>query len=193
LGGDIDDGETIRRVREGDRNAYARLVDKFRDKMFGYCLRILGDESLAEDAAQEIFVKAYQALEKFREDSSFSTWLYRIAVNHCRDLLRRAKRSRTESWEELLGKDSGKFKAPIAQLYSEEINQERSEALQGMLALLSEEERSILVLREMNGFSYEELAQVNRTSVDSIKGKLKRIRKKIMKLKLKGEEPQGNL
>ena len=93
--------DVIERVRAGDKEAYALLVRKHQARIRSYCLWTLGNAAEADDAAQEVFIKAYRGLGGFRGRAGFSTWLHRIAVNHCRDLLRKRVRERTESWDAL--------------------------------------------------------------------------------------------
>src|SRR5262249_26979807 len=96
------DLEVIKRIQNGDADAYADLIRKNHAKIMGLCLSMLGNPTSAEDAAQEIFIKAYRSLDKFQANSAFSTWLYRIAANHCLDLLRQKTREKTDSLEALL-------------------------------------------------------------------------------------------
>ncbi len=161
----------------GRRNDYAELVCKYQCKVRGYCLGMLKDASSADDAAQEVFVKAYQALVSFKGKSSFSTWLYRIAANHCLDVLRKAKR-RPESLEALLEKDGDKVESLFAvePAVSDSGSADRVTAL---LACLSEKSREILILREMQELSYQEIAEVLGCSLDAVKARLKRARQEL--------------
>lgn len=133
---------------------------------------------LADDAAQEIFVKAYQALGQFRGKSSFSTWLYRISVNHCADLLRKSARRKTESWEALLEKQGEKFESLFTTGTGID-NSEHAELIAKFLLQLPEKSREILILREMHGLSYQELAEALTCSLDAVKARLKRARQEI--------------
>ncbi len=138
----------------------------------------LANSTQAEDAAQEVFIKAYQALGQFRGTASFSTWLYRIAVNHCTDLLRKAARRKTESWEALLEKEGEKIEALFSASPNVE-SSERTELITKLLSNLSETSRTILVLREIQGLNYQELAETLGCTVDAVKGRLKRARQEI--------------
>ena len=86
----------------GRREAYAELVRAHQAKVLRLCTALLNDPTQAEDAAQDVFFKAYQALASFRQDASFSTWLYRITTNHCRDLLRKRSRRKEQSFDALV-------------------------------------------------------------------------------------------
>ncbi len=174
----IEDYEIILDVLAGNRNAYAELVRKYEARVRGYCLMTLSDSVSAEDAAQEVFIKAYQALGQFRGNASFSTWLYRITVNHCTDLLRRRARRKTESWEALLEKEGEKMEAFLT-VSSDVESSERLELLTKLLSHLSEKSRAILVLREIHGLSYQELSEALACSMDAVKSRLKRARQEI--------------
>lgn len=150
--------------------------------MRGYCLSMLSDSAQAEDAAQEIFIKAYQALGRFRGNSSFSTWLYRIAANHCTDLLRKAARGKTESWEMLLEREGEKIEALLAVPPAVENSTEPGEIVAKLLSHLPEKSRAILVLREIHGLSYQELAEALDCSLDAVKARLKRARQEILSM-----------
>lgn len=138
----------------------------------------LADASQAEDAAQEVFIKAYQALAKFRGNAAFSTWLYRICANHCTDLLRKSSRQKTESWDALLEKEGGKIEA-LFSVPPETQGAEHRELLSRLLSCLPEKARSVLLLREIQGLSYQEIADTLECSLDAVKGLLKRARQEI--------------
>ena len=140
---------------------------------------MLSTETLAEDAAQEIFIKSYQALDQFHAKSSFATWLYRIAANHCTDVLRKIARSKTESWEALLEKEGEKVEALLTASSGDEQSVEDSDLITKLLSHLPENYREILILREMHGLSYQELAETLKCSIDAVKARLKRARQDV--------------
>jgi len=139
----------------------------------------LGDSSLGDDAAQEVFMKAYQALEKFQGKSSLSTWLYRIAVNHCLDIMRKRTRQKTESWDALLEREGERIEAIFSKSEPEQSLEEQKELLNKILAHLPEKSRQMLILREIEGLSYQELAQALNCTQDAVKARLKRTRKEL--------------
>lgn len=149
---------------------------KYQGKVLQLCVSTLSDPHEAEDAAQEIFIKAYQSLNKFRGASSFSTWLYRIATNHCTDLLRQKSRHRTESWEALIEKEGDQIVKLLAAPPDSHLTQEDTDLINRVLSCLSSEYRMILTLREIQGLSYQEIAVVMRCSLDSVKARLRRAR-----------------
>jgi RNA polymerase sigma-70 factor (ECF subfamily) len=138
---------------------------------------MLGDPVQADEAAQDSFVKAYQSLSKFRGDSAFSTWLYRITTNHCLDMLRRRKRRPTVSWDALMEQETGflqKLASTEAQAASTLENRDLADKI---LSTLPADYRTLLTLREAEGLSYEELGTVLHCSVDAVKSRLSRARK----------------
>ena len=168
--------DVIERVRAGDKEAYALLVRKHQARIRSYCLWTLGNAAEADDAAQEVFIKAYRGLGGFRGRAGFSTWLHRIAVNHCRDLLRKRVRERTESWDALREE---KGEAAEALVVREEPAVPRRQ-LQEALDRLPEQYRTILIMREAEGLSYEELAKFLNCSLDAVKARLRRARSELM-------------
>ncbi len=143
-------------------------------------MSFLSDESLAEDAAQESFLKAYCSLHTFRGDSAFSTWLYRITVNHCKDLLRKRAREKTQSWEAMMEE----YGEPIQRLWMQEDPKSagfQAEFVERLLSELPPDYRVILTLREMQGLSYEEMAGTLECTVELVKSRLRRAREALQK------------
>ena len=184
----IDDIEVVARIRLGDREAYAMLVRKYQGRVRGYCANSLINRSMADDAAQEIFLKAYRALDRFRGDASFSTWLFRIAVNHCKDCIRKSRRHLTDSLDELLEDNSSRAQASLQVSESVMIPSEQKDLLTVVLSRLKDEYREVLLLREHQGMSYAEIAQTCDTTIDSVKAKLRRARKEVAKIMMDIEE-----
>lgn len=179
-GDSIEDSEVIQQVLGGNRNAYAEIIRKYEVRVRGFCLRMLSDASQSEDAAQEVFIKAYQALEKFKGESSFSTWIYRIASNHCFDLLRKRRRHKTESWDALVEKEGEKADHGLFAAQPDTgAEMMRSEQIKELLGGISEKHRQIIILREIQNLSYQELAEVLNCSLDAVKSRLKRARQEL--------------
>jgi len=173
----IEDRLLVQQILSGDKEAYAVLVQRYQRKVRGYCQSMLGDPVQADEAAQDSFVKAYQSLSKFRGDSAFSTWLYRITTNHCLDMLRRRKRRPTVSWDALMEQETGflqKLASTEAQAASTLENRDLADKI---LSTLPADYRTLLTLREAEGLSYEELGTVLHCSVDAVKSRLSRARK----------------
>ncbi len=169
------DLEIIQRVRKGDCQAYADIVRRYQVRVLAHCRTMIGQAD-AEDAAQEAFFKAYQSLDQFREDSSFYTWLYRIASNHCLTLLRSKSRKPVESLD-AIAEDQ---KEGLLNLFSQgpdfRDTMDARQLVERVLSALPPNYCLVLTLRERDGMSYEEIAQVMENSVDSVKALLRRAR-----------------
>jgi RNA polymerase sigma-70 factor (ECF subfamily) len=151
-------------------------VRKYQGKILKYCISMLTNTAEAEDAAQEIFIKAYQSLNQFRGASSFSTWLYRIAYNHCRDILRKISRHHTESWEALAEREGDKLERLLSVPHDSIMALEDCELIIRVLSHLPSDYRTVLVLREIEGLSYQEIAETLNCSLDAVKARLRRAR-----------------
>ncbi len=161
------DAALARRARAGDTAAFEELVHRHELRAFRVALRVLGDRGAAEDAAQEAFVRAWRALGSFRADSSFTTWLYRIVDNACLDH-RAAARPEVSLMHDT--PDAGADPHGVAESH------ERLRALTADLLRLPPGQRVPLVLRELEGLSYEEIGAVLDVSVPAVKGRIHRAR-----------------
>ncbi|MDE2510133.1 MAG: sigma-70 family RNA polymerase sigma factor, partial [Elusimicrobia bacterium] len=173
----ITDNELIESVLNGSRDDYAELVRRHHARVSGLCVSMLG-RSAAEDAAQEVFLKAYSRLKDFRRDSAFSTWLYRVASNHCLDLLRAEGRRMSESLDGLVEREGPGLQRLLADPSDAPRSFEDSELVRDVLSRLPDDYRLILTLREMEGLEYKELMEALDCSMDSVKAKLQRARRK---------------
>ena len=172
----------IRRVLDGDGNAFEALVAAYEKNVYNLALRMTGNAQDAEDMAQEAFVKAYTSLPGFRGDSKFSVWLYRIVSNVCLDFLRRQNRrpasslsQEDEDGEETQMDIPDESQSP-EQLLERSLTQE---AVRRGLQSLSAEQRQILLLREIQGLSYEEIAETLDLEAGTVKSRIFRARKKL--------------
>lgn len=159
----------IQQARQGDEDAFASLYMAHAPRLYGLSLRMCQNEADAQDAVQEAMVKAWRNLPAFRFQSELGTWLYRIAMNCCRDILRRRKKPAV-SMETL--QETG---VEIPQEGFEERTVQRDE-LTRALAKMDDKYREIIILREIQGLSYEEVAQVLRLPVGTVRSRLNRAR-----------------
>ncbi len=173
---EIDDKRTVESVLSGNRDAFADLVRAHQARVQRYCLLLLRNPTDAEEAAQDVFVKAYRSLDQFRSEASFLTWAGRIAHNHCMDLLRQRTRRKTESLDAIIDEDGTPLVNRLAEPERTESPDELTEAVPKLLASLKEEYREILVLRELQELSYDDIAKVLKCSLDTVKSRLKRAR-----------------
>jgi RNA polymerase sigma-70 factor, ECF subfamily len=177
--GDAEDFQWIGSFKSGKEEGFNRLVLKHKDRIFGLCLRLMaGDRDEAEDAAQETFVKVYQGLKDFRMESRFSSWVYRIAVNTCKNRLVSRPYRDSRRHRDLDAADSdGAPSAPSpAQVLEAKGKRERIEEA---IARLPEEQRILVVLRDVEGRSYEEIAGTTGLNPGTLKSRLNRGRRQL--------------
>ncbi len=148
----------------------------YQAKVLRLCTSLLSNAAEAEDAAQEIFIKTYQSLRLFRGDSKFSTWFYRIAANHCKDLLRKRSREKTQSLDALMEESGDTFQKRLEPSSDPAARAEAADRVEKFLSFLSPDERLILTLREVQGLSYDEISQTLQCSLDAVKSRLRRAR-----------------
>jgi RNA polymerase sigma-70 factor (ECF subfamily) len=168
------DAQLVEAALAGDREAFGDLVVRYQDRLFNLLVRIVGSREDAADAVQDAFIQAYQKLDSFRGESRFYTWLYRVAMNV--GLSRRRRRRPMASLDEakeLAGDEpmDGAV-APADEL----VTQERAEQVHAALAHLGQEHRKILVLREIDGCSYETIAEILELPVGTVRSRLFRAR-----------------
>jgi RNA polymerase sigma-70 factor (ECF subfamily) len=179
----------VRRLRDRDEKAFREIVVTYRDRVFNLTYRLLGDAQEAEDVAQEVFITVFKSIEQFRGEAKFSTWLYRIAANQCKNrikyLARRHQHDRTELQEAVLpevqeasGKNSPRPDAQLAGVQLERL-------LQQAIATLDEEQRVLVVLRDVEELSYEEICQITGLPEGTVKSRLHRARA-LLRRKLSG-------
>ncbi|MFZ5645449.1 MAG: RNA polymerase sigma factor [Bacillota bacterium] len=178
-----DDEHLVKRSREGDADAFDELVKKYQSKVFTVAYRFMGNHADANDLAQDAFIRAYQALSSFRGDSSFATWLYRITSNVCRDEIRKQNRYKKVSLDEMMTQPGGGPNLTAADLTPEESldRVELRDTVQRHLNSLSSEHRLILVMRDIQGLSYEEIASSLDCTLGTVKSRLNRARQTLKK------------
>ena len=186
-----DDGTLVRDALAGDRRAFDLLVLRHGDMLFNLCFRMLGDYDEASDCAQDAFIRAYRALGSFRGEAAFPTWLYRIAVNTCRNRLasaeyrryRKAVRLEGTGADDTLLPANGRasFSNPTARFEREE----RETVIQRALDGLPPDEKTVAVLRDIEGRSYEEIAMLTGMRPGTVMSRLARARRRL-RSKLEG-------
>jgi RNA polymerase sigma-70 factor (ECF subfamily) len=187
------DSTLIKSFLGGDERAFDSLVNRYKNKVFNICFRMLGDYEEADDSAQETFIKVFRALKGFRFESSFSTWLYRIAVNTCKNKLSSLK-YRFNRMMVRLDKPARNGNAGVgievqskgAAPHNSIERRERELLIQRALDSLPKEQKMVVVLRDVEGLSYEEVARVTGLARGTVKSKLSRARDKLRE-KLKGQ------
>jgi RNA polymerase sigma-70 factor, ECF subfamily len=177
-----DDRELVQKAQDGDKEAFELLVAKHQGRVFAVAGGILRNREDVEDIAQQVFLKAYFSLKRFDQRSAFSTWLYKITVNECWDLLRK-KKVRPLVFESELSEEqahlyqSTEQRADFAPDVSDQL--EARQQLDHWLDCLDERDRTMLVMKEVQGFTVEEIAELMEINVNTVKVRLFRARQKI--------------
>lgn len=180
-----DDQALVGAARKGDMAAFEELVARHRDKIYARAYSMLRNEEEAIDLSQEAWVKAWQRLQQFQGDSSFATWMTRIVINLCLDQLRKQKRQRTESIEEIAEEAGGVERQMPIVTVNPTAGLERAELrgrIDRALGQLSHEHRTVLVLHEFEELEYKEIARVMGCSIGTVMSRLFYARRKMAAL-----------
>ena len=174
----IGDLELIRRSKEGDLDAFNEIVARYQRQVFNTAARILGGTSYADDATQETFISAYRAIGKFR-GVNLAPWLLRIAKNQCYDMIRGMRRRPSDSLEENLTNPSFVRAQSSGSAEDETLRGELGSEIQRAILSLPEDQRLVVTLIDVQGFSYEEAAEVAGVSKGTVKSRLSRGRARV--------------
>lgn len=178
------DQKLVERVQKGDKGAFDLLVLKYQHKIVNLVMRYVRDPELAMDIAQEAFIKAYRALPRFRGDSAFYTWMYRIAVNTAKNHLAAQRRRPMDIELDLQDPEQYDLHAKLKETDTPEgvtLSNELRETVEKAIAALPEDLRTAIVLREIEGMSYEEIAQTMECPVGTVRSRIFRARDAIGK------------
>ena len=168
----------LKRLQSGDKDAFGEWVLTHQRGIYGYCLRFTSSQEDAEDLTQEVFVRAYRGIHRFRQQSQLSTWLYQIAHNACVDYLRRVKKAKVLSIQAQEEERPGREMAPDTQPLPEQraVQRENIDALRQCLETLSRNHRAVTILRHMRHLSYQEIADVMKLPLGTVKSHICRAR-----------------
>lgn len=173
MGPDRGDQDLLESYLEGDESAFTELMRRHEDRIFAMALKMTGNRADALDATQDTFIRAFRNAAKFRGDSAFGTWLYRIGLNSCHDLLRKRKRDPIpeeeieQTGDHLPGVDEGVV-----------LGME----LSGALEALQEDYRAAVLMHDLGGIPYEEIAAITAVSIGTVKSRISRGRRKLAEL-----------
>ncbi len=182
--------ELVRLLKEGDRDAFNQLISEYQNKVINIAYGMLSDTDDALDASQEVFIKVFKGIGTFKEDSSLSTWIYRICANICKDFLR--KRMRTGKTVSIYGsddEDNNVMQIADSASTPEELSEqtELQSLIRKAMNELGEEARTVLVLCDIEGMSYDEISRILKTPVGTVKSRINRarvaLRKKISEMR----------
>ena len=166
--------ELIKRAKNNDLSAFEELIRMHEKNVYNIALKILGNEHDASDAAQEAFIKMFKNIRKFRGDSKFSTWVYRIAHNVSLDILRKNSKKTVSIDDEDNQITNFADSSPSPEQIV--IENEKSQMLKNAINSLPPVSRTAIMLRDINGFSYEEIAKIQNCSLGTVKSRINRAR-----------------
>lgn len=178
------DEKLVKRVQKGDKGAFDMLVLKYQHKIVNLVMRYVRDPELALDITQEAFIKAYRAIPRFRGDSAFYTWMYRIAVNTAKNHLAAQRRRPMDVELDLQDPEQYDLHAKLRETDTPEgvtLGNELKETVERAIAALPEDLRTAIILRELEGMSYEEIAQTMECPVGTVRSRIFRARDAIAK------------
>ena len=181
---DDNDQQLVQRVQKGDKSAFDLLVLKYQHRVLKLVSRFISDAAEAQDVAQEAFLKAYRALPSFRGDSAFYTWLYRIAINTAKNALVSNRRRPVDFDLDLQDPDQYDRHAKLKEVDTPEgvlLTEEIREVVERAMQQLPEDLRTAIVLREIEGLSYEEIAEAMDCPVGTVRSRIFRAREAIDK------------
>jgi RNA polymerase sigma-70 factor, ECF subfamily len=168
---DLRDEILVTRFQSGDQDAFRHIMERHSERVRNLVYSMFDAADLVDDLTQEVFIKIFRALPAFRFDAAFTTWLYRITINHCRDEIRRRKLRRMFSLQRLL--EAGDKEVTMKTMVEPEEHETR-EAIQHGLQRLPEKYRLPVILKDMEGHSYEEIADIMQCELGTVKSRLAR-------------------
>jgi RNA polymerase sigma-70 factor, ECF subfamily len=172
----------LRRLRDRDERAFRELIETHRDRVYNITFRMLGNRAEAEDIAQEVFITVFKTIDQFREESKFSTWLYRVTVNHCKNrikyLARRHDRDRDELDEQSQGVNGATVASPVRAAQPDRAleSAQMEKLMQDAIATLDDDHRVVVVLRDIEDLSIEEICKITELPDGTVKSRLHRAR-----------------
>lgn len=188
----IEDGATMTdealviQIQQGQQAVFRDLMQRWQHRIFTFCIRNLGESPIAEEATQEIFIKVYRNIQSFRNEAKFSTWIYRIAHNHCININARHHRRQRHQHTSL---DDVEHTLVTSEPTNDLEHQDLQASIQDALDRLPDDYRHLLILRDIQDCSYEEIAEITQLNLGTIKSRIHRARKAIQPY-LKGGRDQ---
>ena len=176
----VTEAELIQQSQAGSLDTFEQLLLLYEKRIYAIAYKYMGNHEDASDMAQEALIKAYQSIQHFRGDAAFGTWLGKITANRCLDELRKRKNIQLTSLEETLELEEGSVKkeleSPLVTPEDHAVQQETTAYMQGLIDSLKPEYRIVIILRELEGHSYEEIADLLQCSLGTVKSRISRAR-----------------
>jgi RNA polymerase sigma-70 factor, ECF subfamily len=172
----------LRRLRDRDERAFRELIETHRDRVFNITFRMLGNRADAEDVAQEVFITVFKTIDTFREEAKFSTWLYRVTVNHCKNRIKYRARRHDQQRDELTEATAtdgvnGAIAAPVPTAPDRALQGAQMEKLlQDAIGHLDDEQREVVILRDIEDLSIDEICEITGLPDGTVKSRLHRAR-----------------
>ena len=180
----LTDEELVEDVKKGNIDAFEDIVKKYENKVYGIVFHMMKNQNEVEDLAQEVFLKVYKNLDRFKGDSSLYTWIYKITVNLCLDELK--KRKNIIYLDEKISVEEGEIdkELPSNERSQEELyeDKELKENLHRCINKLPDKQKMMIVLRDIKGFSYDEMAKITNNKIGTVKSQINRARLKLKEL-----------
>jgi RNA polymerase sigma-70 factor (ECF subfamily) len=176
--------ECIRQVQQGSADAFGVLMERYKQRVFSVVFHLVRRSDAVEDLAQEIFFKAFRAIRSYNFQSSFATWLSRIAVNHCYDYLRKVRASRLTYYSEMSEESVQELERKAEGLQSKGLDHGEELTLRDLVGKLLDrapaDDRTVLIMKEIEGCSVEEIADILNLKTSTVKVRLHRARKRML-------------
>jgi RNA polymerase sigma-70 factor (ECF subfamily) len=182
----------IQKCKNGDIHSFELLIESYQSKVFNIAYRMLGNAEDASDVAQEVFLKIFKSISTFKEEASLSTWIYRIATNVCLDEIRKRKKENIISMNSTIQLEDGELNIQMETTdpRPDEILEEKElrDEVKDAIGCLKDEHKIVIILRDINGFSYEDISNILNCPLGTIKSRINRARNSLKNILLKRKE-----
>lgn len=185
------EAELIHNLKNGDREAFNCLIEQYQNKIINIAFGMLSDTEDAMDASQEVFINVYKSIHTFKENSSFSTWIYRICANVCKDFLRRRMRQAKTVSIYSAGEDEDDImEIPDSSMSPEQTSEQKElqREIRRAMDSLTAEHKTVLVMCDIEGMSYEQMADVLNLPIGTVRSRINRARQALRKKVLENRE-----
>lgn len=180
------------KAKKGDIEAFEQLIAAYQKKVFNIALRMIGNYDDASELAQEVFIRIFKSLKSFKEESQFSTWIYKIATNVCLDELRKRKNKNLVSLDEDIKYDDSEIKRQVEDNRpTPDVTAEKNEIrriVHEAIGALSDDYKTVIIMRDIQGFSYEEIAKIIKCPEGTVKSRINRARQALREILSKKRE-----
>lgn len=178
------DEELVKRVKSGDLEAFEEIISIYEGKVFGLIAHMIKNQNEIEDIAQEVFIKIYKNISKFQGNSSLYTWIYKITVNLCLDVIRKKKEVIYLDEKIKLNDGEVEFQIPSDEKNQEQIYEEKElkEKMRSCIDKLPDKQKVMIILRDIKGMSYEEISEITNIKLGTVKSQINRARLKLKEL-----------